>query len=294
MCNKQTFQRLDKRVFQNSHKANLQNVRGNFMRTYIFILIILLTKDIFAQDYSSLGKSINYSDIYRKAKRFQNIDNALLTPDQVLYIDLTVDKDGLNYQKFVDNHAKFKNLRKLIIDNRWYQIDLKPVPDISVFKDLEFLQIFNLPNLNFDILSDLSNLKYLSLNACELKTLPSSIIKMKQLEFLDLSVNYLSALPDNISEIISLKEIDLTNNRFIEIPKQIEFVKNLLYLDINNAEGDGYLINGKALCKNTLTVYPAILSNCKNLKKVSLYKVIIDKPTKEKLKAEFKTIRFTF
>ena len=29
LCNKQTFRRLDKRVFQNSHKAKLQNVMFN-------------------------------------------------------------------------------------------------------------------------------------------------------------------------------------------------------------------------------------------------------------------------
>lgn len=269
-------------------------VRNNFMRACIFILIILLTKDIFAQDYSSLGKNINYSDIYRKAKRFQNIDKALLTPDQVFYIDLTVEKDGLNYQKFVENHAKFKNLRKLIIDNRWYQIDLKSVPDLSVFKDLEFLQVFNLSNLNLDKLSGLTNLKYLDLDACELKSIPPSIINLKQLECLILSLNYLSSLPDNIGEMTSLKEIDLTNNCFVEIPKQIGQIKELLFLDINNAETAGQFINGNFFCKNTLTIYPTILSECKKLKKVHLYKVNINKATKDKLKAEFKNIKFTF
>ena len=254
----------------------------------------MLTKDIFAQDYSSLGKTINYSDVYRKGKKFQNIDNALLTPDQVMYIDLTVDKEGLNYQKFVDNHAKFKNLRKLIIDNRWYQIDLKSVPDLSVFKDLEFLQVYNLSNLNFDKLSSLTNLKYLNLDACELKSVPTSIINLKQLECLILSLNYLSSLPDNIAEMTSLKEIDLTNNCFTEIPKQIGQVKELLFFDINNAEIAGQFINGKLFCKNTLTIYPTILSECKKLKKVHLYKVIVDKATKDKLKAEFKNIKFTF
>ncbi len=271
-----------------------KNVRGNFMRTYIFILIIVLTKDIFAQDYSILGKSINYSDTYRKAKRFQNIDNALLAPDQVLYLDLTVDKDGINYRKFVDNHSKFINLRKLIIDNRWYQLDLPVVPDVSAFKNLEFLQLFNLPKLNFDKLTSLTNLKYLDLDACELKNLPSAIINLKQLECLILSLNYLSTLPDNIGEMTNLKEIDLTNNCFIEIPKSIGQVKELLYLDINNAEIAGQFINGKLFCKNTLTVFPTILYDCKKIKKVHLYKVAVDKATKDKLKSELNNIKFTF
>jgi hypothetical protein len=264
------------------------------MRTFIFIVILVLTRDIFAQDYSSLGKSINYSDTYRKAKRFKNIDNAIITPDHLQYLDLTVDKDGLNYKKFVDNHAKFKNLRKLIIDNRFYQIDLKSVPDLSVFKDLEFLQVFNLSNLNFDKLSSLTNLKYLDLDACELKSVPVSIINLKQIECLILSLNYLSSLPDNIGEMTSLKEIDLTNKCFVEIPKQIGQIKELLYFDINNAEIAGQFINGKLFCKNILTTYPTILSDCKKLKKVHLYKVTVDKATKDKLKAEFKAIKFTF
>jgi hypothetical protein len=111
---------------------------------------------------------------------------------------------------------------------------------------------------------------------------------------LNLSVNNLSVLPDNISELTNLKEIDLTNNCFAEIPKQIGLVKELLYLDINNAETAGQLINGELICNNTLTVYPTILAECKKLKKVILYKVIVDKVTKDKLKAEFKNIKFTF
>ena len=153
------------------------------MRTYIFILIILLTKNILAQDYSSLGKSIKYSETYRKAKRFQNIDKALLAPDQVQYLDLTVEKDGINYQKFLGNYSKFINLRKLIIDNRWYQIDIQYAPDLTVYNDLEFLQVYNLPILNFDKLSALINLKYLDLSGCELKILPASITNLKQLEY---------------------------------------------------------------------------------------------------------------
>lgn len=254
----------------------------------------MLTKNIFAQDYSYLGKKINYTDTYRKIKRFQNIDNALLSPDKVMYLDLTVDKDGVNYQKFVDNYSKFTNLRKLIIDNRWYQIDLKKVPDLELFKDLEFLQIFSLPNLNFDKLSFLTNLKFLELVGCELKSVPASIINLKQLEYLNLSLNYLSVLPDNISEITNLKEIDLTNNCFVEVPKQIGQVKELLYFDINNAEMGGQFRNGNFFCKNTLTSYPTILSECKKLKKVHLFKVVVDKATKDKLKNEFTTIKFTF
>jgi len=261
-------------------------------RFYIYILILLLTKNLFAQDYSSIGKSISYSDIYKKAKRFKNIDDALLIPDKVLYLDLTIDKDGANYQKFVENQSKFINLRKLIIDNRWYQLNLKSVPDISLFKDIEFLQVYNLSNLKFDNLSSLINLKYLDLTACELKSLPSSIFNLKQLEFLNLSLNYLSTLPDNIGQIINLKEIDLTNNCFVEIPKQIAQIKELLYLDINNAEIAGQFINGKAFCKNTITVYPSIFSDCKRLKTVHLYKVIIADGIIDKLKAEFKEIKF--
>lgn len=264
------------------------------MKRSLLIIFLFSFGSLFAQDYSSLGKKINYSETYRKAKRFKDVDKALRTPEQVQYLDLTVDKAGSNYQKFVDNHTKFVNLRKLIIDNRWYQIDLSSVPDLSVYKNLEFLQVYNLPDLDFDKLGSLTNLKYLDLDACGLKSLPASIIGLKQLEFLSVSVNYLSALPDNIGELPNLKEIDLTNNCFEEIPKQLALIKELLYLDINNAEGTGQFLNGELFCKNALTTYPAILSDCKKLKKVHLYKVAVDKATKDKLKEEYRSIQFTF
>jgi Leucine-rich repeat (LRR) protein len=264
------------------------------MKPFLFLFIILFATGIYAQDYSYSGKSLSYSESYRKAKRFKTIDAALLKPEQVQYLDLTVDRDGLNYQKFIDNHYKFTQLKKLIIDNRWYQLNLQAVPDLTVFKELEFLQVLSMPNLNFDQLSSLSHLKYLDLDACGLKSLPASIIPLKQLECLILSVNYLTVLPDNINELTNLKEIDLTNNCFEEVPKQIAQLRELLYLDINNAEGDGQLLSGYLLCKNKLLAYPAVFSNCRKLKKVSLYKVSIDKATKHQLKAEFKTIKFTF
>ncbi len=272
---------------QSKHNTNIKG-------KYLIIIILFLTKNIFSQDYSSLGKKINYSETYRKAKKIQNIDNALVSPDQVLYLDLIVDKVGSNYNKFIDNYSKFRNLRKLIIDNRYYQIDLQSIPDISVFKDLEFFQVLDLPNLNFEKLGDFTNLKYLELAGCELKSFPSSIINLKKLECLNLSINYLSSLPENIGEMPNLKEIDLTNNCFIEIPRQIGLVKELLYFDINNAEYVGQFINGKLFCKNTLTIYPSILSECKKLKRVELYKVDVDKETKDKLKEEFQNIKFSF
>ncbi|MCD6068313.1 MAG: leucine-rich repeat-containing protein 47-like [Bacteroidetes bacterium] len=247
-----------------------------------------------AQDYSSLGKKINYSDVCRKAKKFKSIEEALLSPGEIQYLELTVDKDGLNYQKFVDNHSKFTALRKLIIDNRWYRLKLPANPDLSVFKELEFLQVYCLPSLKFDKLNELSHLKYLDLDACELTSVPVSILGLKQLEFLNVSMNFISGLPDNIGEMTSLKEIDLTNNCFAEIPKQIAEVKGLLYLDMNNAETAPQSLDGKLSCKNTLVVYPSVLADCKKLKKVSLYKVNVDKATQKKMKAEFKGVKIKF
>ena len=262
--------------------------------TKTFILILFFFNKINAQDYSFIGKKINYSDSYKKIKKVKNIDDALIAPTQVLYLSLTVDKDGLNYKKFIDNYEKFTNLKKLIIDNRWYQLNLTDVADISVFKDLEFLQVFSLPNLDFDKLGSLTNLKYLDLTGCNLKTFPASVLNLNQLEFLCVSLNYLSTLPNNISELKNLKEIDLTNNCFVEIPIQVSQLKELLYLDINNAEFAQKFNNGKLFCSNSLTVYPAFLSDNKKLIKVSLYKVNVDEKTKNKLRMDFKTIKFTF
>lgn len=244
------------------------------------------------QNFSELGKKINYSSIYRKAQKFTNIENALLAPEKVLYLKITVDEDGHNYQKFVDNHSKFINLRKLIIDNCYYQIEIHKVPDLSIFKDIEYLQVFCIPKLNLDKLSSLSNLKFLEINGCEINDFPSSILKLTNLECLNLSVNYLSRLPDNIGEMTNLKELELTNNCFDEVPKQIVGLHELLYLIMNNAEEAGQFKNGKLFCKNTVTTYPGLLIGCKKIKKVILSKV--DDETQEKLKTEFPSVKFYF
>lgn len=264
------------------------------MRTIIFITIIFLTTNLVSQDYSMLGKKINYSEEFRKADKYKDISKALTNPAQVLSLELIVDKDGNNYKRFIYNQSKFVNLRKLIIDNRWYQLDLNAIPDLSVYKNLEFLQIYHLPKLNLEQLTGLTNLKYLGLLSCNLKALPSSIFKLKQLEFIDLTLNYLNIIPDDISQMTNLKEVDLSNNCFEEIPKQLAKVQQLMYLDMNNAEFSKQFNDGTLFCYNKITVYPEILSEFKALKKLHLFKVNIDIKTKDKLKSDFKNIKFIF
>ena len=263
------------------------------MRTLTFLLILLLANTISAQDYSQLGKHVNYSDTYRQAKKVKNIDKALLHPEEILDLELRVGFEGMNYQKFIDNQSKFIHLRKLVLDN-CYQVELKSFPDLSLFKELEHLQIFNIPGTNLDKLSSLTDLKYIEIDGGKISSFPMSILSLKKLECLNLSVGYLTTLPDNISELTSLKELELTNNCFDEIPKQISGLNELLYLTINNAETAGAFMNGNLFCKNALTVYPSVFAECKKLKEVSLFKVKIDKAEKVKLRAEFKTIKFDF
>jgi hypothetical protein len=264
------------------------------MRTIIFLSILIVTKSVLGQDYSTLGKKLGYSDEYRKAEKHRDINKALQNPEQILFLELIVDKEGKNYKIFIDNQSKFTNLRKLIIDNRWYQLDLHATPDLSNYKNLEFLQIYTLPKLNFDQLEELTNLKYLALINCNLKYLPASVLRLQQLEVLDLTLNYLNTIPDSIYQITSLKELDLTNNCFKEIPAQLATLTQLSYLELDNAELSEKDKDDYSYCYNQIAAYPAILAEFKSLKTLHLYKVNINDEMRERLKSDFKNIKFTF
>lgn len=74
----------------------------------------------------------------------------------------------------------------------------------------------------------------LSLNHCELKSVPDPIKDLKLLQHLDLAHNNISEIPDWIDELSNLRFLILNNNKIKELPRSIGNFKNLEVLHILN------------------------------------------------------------
>ena len=177
---------------------------------------------------------------------------------------------------------------------------------------LEFLQaILNHPD-NIDInknelskqidyysnLSEKGMIDYLSLNKCDIKSLPSNLnqlgklrgfLKASQSEkdpydwdeeasSINFSQNKISNVPESISNIETLEILNLDNNLLESLPETIGNLINLKSLSLSNnhltkiPDTIGNLKNLKALnlANNQLKEIPDTIGNLKNLKELYL------------------------
>lgn len=264
------------------------------MRLILTLLFLWFNNTAIGQsfDFSLAGKTIQYSDTLKKAKKYEDIEKALIDPENVVYLELNIQYSGKNYDKFIIHQLEFKNLRKLVLMNYLDNTSWPIVPDFTYFKKLEFLQVFCISSINLSQLESLTNLKFLHLHACEIKRFPNAVLNLQRLECLNLCLNLLSELPSQIGTMSALRELDLTNNCFESIPKEITQLKALQFFIINNSNTKSDFSNKEKLCKNSLKVYPDFLYACKNLKTVYIGK--IDHSIKKKLINENKSIKFNF
>lgn len=265
------------------------------MKTLLLLLLtsFLLCLQSYSQDWSSIGKKINFSDSLKSAKKFTNIQKALEAPEEVIYLDIYCGKDVSNVELFLNEIPKFTNLRKLVLMNREGPVVTLP-STIWTLEKLEYLDLFNFPDSDIKGISKLKELKYLNLDGFGLDSIPAELRKLEKIEFLNLSCNDLNSLPADMGGLKSLIELELSNNCFTEVPSQITQFEKLSFLTMNNPEQGAKLANGNAVCNNEIKVFPAIFADMKNLKKVSLFfKMKIDPELKKKIKATYPKIKFT-
>jgi len=72
-----------------------------------------------------------------------------------------------------------------------------------------------------DQLSQMVNLKSLTLKQCEIKSLPSDLSFLSELEYLNLSANQIAEIPSSISVLVNLKFLDLSSNEIKQLPSSI-------------------------------------------------------------------------
>ena len=261
------------------------------LTTFVLSLVFVLSS--MGQDRADVEKKIDYSETYKKAKVVRDVKKALEVPEETTSLLIYVSKDKDDYKLFCDNYLKFTNLRKLVIDDRWDNTRINALPDLSSFKNLEYLQIYTSSNLPIKGIDQLANLKFLELSGFGFKEIPKEILELHNLEVLSLSDSHIPQLPENISELTKLKELDLTNNCFKDVPKEIGQLKQLMVLDLNNADSKGKE-TPEGLCNNQLTSDPDVFKELPALKRVSFYKTITTAEMKEKVLKDFKNIKITF
>jgi len=106
-----------------------------------------------------------------------------------------------------DNLYYYDKLKKAnIVALRIYKPDMKRIPEI---------------------ITDLKELKYLTLSHNDSEHLPKFIGDLKKLKCLDLACNNLETIPESFKYLDSLKELDLWANNFKEVPEVLMVIKSL-------------------------------------------------------------------
>ncbi len=122
------------------------------------------------------------------------------------------------YVSIYDLDSIPKQLQSKITGIEILKIALDKIPDNIIHqKQLNYLDFScdSYDKNNFTIfpteLFRLTNLKYLNLKYCQIKSLPQEILKLKKLTKLNLSYNQLTSLPTEIGTLTHLKILDLYN-----------------------------------------------------------------------------------
>jgi Leucine-rich repeat (LRR) protein len=172
------------------------------------------------------------------SNKFFNLNDALLTPEKVISLDLSNQNliwENIKWEVFTnleylslkndnlttipDGIMRLSKLKSLDLSGNYFKTLPKTMKGLSRLEVL-FLndeKEFDLEN-SINVLSDLPNLKELHLENDNLKTLPKKFDKLKQLE-----------------------SLYLTNNKFIELPKPVMSLKHLQYLDLRKNNIDSNL-----------------------------------------------------
>lgn len=107
------------------------------------------------------------------------------------------------------------------------------VRDLSLNGLLKGIKKPELANL-MNIISQLTQLRWLDLSCNNMEEMPESLIKLKQLNWLDLSNNKFTSLPKSLGQIEQLESLDLSNNQLTKLPESLGDLRKLHWFDISN------------------------------------------------------------
>jgi hypothetical protein len=107
--------------------------------------------------------------------------------------------------------------------------------EIDIIAKSEFITFLKEKCCQKYTISELTNLKFLSISNNELTSLPDSIGNLINLTHLSIDNNNLTSLPDSIGNLINLEMLSIYNNNLTNLPKNIKNLTKLIlvYADIN-------------------------------------------------------------
>jgi Leucine-rich repeat (LRR) protein len=257
------------------------------MRRICILIFLSLPFLAIAQDYSYIRKTIKFSAELEKASTCKSITEALADPASIISLKFAVLHDTIAFQKFTATIPKFKNLRKIIVEN-FYDHHLVLPESFWGLQKLEYISVHNLTIESFHGMDSLQDLKYLSLMGSRLKIIPEEVYALAALEYLDLNLNQLDTISSKIKTLKKLRELDLSNNCFTNIPIAVTMLSSLEYLDFDNPETAGAFADGTPFCVNRMSSFPDI-SKMTSLKNIHTYKLIVtDETVRQKLEGNSK------
>jgi len=132
----------------------------------------------------------------------------------------------------------FKKLRVLNVSNNNISIFPDWIGTLTSLEELYFdADFFTKRILKLDVLpaaiSQLQNLRILSLRDQVIHGLPDAFCTLKKLRQLDMRNNALEVLPDNFGDLSSLDSLDLKVNLLTKLPASFAQLKQLSCLDIS-------------------------------------------------------------
>lgn len=118
---------------------------------------------------------------------------------------------------------------------------------------LKHVEIYRTEQVEWDALTQITNLVSLDVSANNLSVLPSAIGKFISLEVLDVSVNPLKTLPDDIGKLVNLQTLNVYTSQLTRLPDSIGLLAHLQRLDMTHnqlsslPDSIGQLVNLKLL-----------------------------------------------
>jgi len=208
----------------------------NFMIRIFFGLLIFLSYSAFGQYPDSLlvGDPSVRIDSSSYDSVFDNLENAFLTPDKVIALDLNNESDLRSIETFDFNINQFKNLKWFSIGNN-HQLNRALPEPFYRFETLIFLSLVGNDSLKLsacDILN-MNSLREIWLNS-QMNQIEDSIQENKHLTFLFIVNCNLNTLPTSFSNLKSLRGIYAMSNNFETIPKCIFTLSNLEVLNFGD------------------------------------------------------------
>ncbi|KAL4601289.1 hypothetical protein ACB092_11G261100 [Castanea dentata] len=113
-----------------------------------------------------------------------------------------------------------------------------------------------------EIIASFKFIRLLDLHKMGIKTIPSSIKKLKHLRYLDLSMNKdIEMLPNSIVKLYNLQTLKLSECKNLkELPRNINKLVNLRFLEIDGCSGLTHMPNGLGELTNLQTLSRFVMS----------------------------------